>query len=116
MAVYFAAITGIFPEGGRSSVESEFLGLGARILDYGYHLILPTVVLRNGSVAGMMRIMRANFIDYMQAEFATTARAKGLAERVIMFKHILRNAINPLITAFGYSLPVCSQERCSLKM
>ncbi|MCH2074018.1 MAG: ABC transporter permease subunit [Puniceicoccaceae bacterium] len=103
LAVYFAAITGIFPEGGRSSVESEFLGLGARILDYGYHLILPTVVLGIGSVAGMMRIMRANFIDYMQAEFATTARAKGLAERVIMFKHILRNAINPLITAFGYS-------------
>ena len=103
LAVYFAAITGIFPEGGRSSVESEFLGLGARILDYGYHLILPTVVLGIGSVAGMMRIMRANFIDYMHAEFATTARAKGLAERVIMFKHILRNAINPLITAFGYS-------------
>jgi hypothetical protein len=51
----------------------------------------------------MMRIMRANFIDYMQAEFATTARAKGVAERVIMFKHVLRNAINPLITAFGYS-------------
>ena len=103
LAVYFAAITGIFPEGGRSSVESEFLGLGARILDYGYHLILPTVVLGIGSVAGMMRIMRANFIDYMQAEFATTARAKGVAERVIMFKHVLRNAINPLITAFGYS-------------
>ena len=103
LAVYFAAITGIFPEGGRTSVESEFLGIGARILDYGYHLILPTVVLGIGSVAGMMRIMRANFIDYMQAEFATTARAKGLAERVIMFKHVLRNAINPLITAFGYS-------------
>ena len=51
----------------------------------------------------MMRVMRANFIDYMQAEFATTARAKGLAELVIMFKHVLRNAINPLITAFGYS-------------
>ncbi len=63
LAVYFAAITGIFPEGGRSSVESEFLGLGARTLDYGYHLILPTVVLGIGSVAGMMRIMRANFID-----------------------------------------------------
>ena len=103
LAVYFAAITGIFPEGGRSSVESEFLGLGTRILDYGYHLILPTVVLGIGSVAGMMRIMRGNFIDYMQAEFATTARAKGLAERVVMFRHVLRNAINPLITAFGYS-------------
>jgi ABC-type dipeptide/oligopeptide/nickel transport system permease subunit len=103
LAVYFAAITGIFPEGGRSSVESEFYTLGPRLLDYAYHLILPTIVLGIGSVAGMMRIMRANFIDYMQAEFATTARAKGLRERVIMFKHVLRNAINPLITSFGYS-------------
>lgn len=103
LAVYFAAVTGIFPEGGRSSVESEFFSFGPRMLDYAYHLILPTIVLGIGSVAGMMRIMRANFIDYMQAEFATTARAKGLRERVIMFKHVLRNAINPLITSFGYA-------------
>ncbi|MGB0333739.1 MAG: ABC transporter permease subunit [Opitutales bacterium] len=103
LAVYFAAITGLFPEGGRSSVESEFYRFGPSLLDYAYHLILPTIVLGIGSVAGMMRIMRANFIDYMQAEFATAARAKGLRERVIMFKHVLRNAINPLITSFGYS-------------
>ncbi|MFP4070097.1 MAG: ABC transporter permease subunit [Opitutales bacterium] len=103
LAVYFAAVTGIFPEGGRSSVESEFYPFGLRLVDYAYHLILPTIVLGIGSVAGMMRIMRANFIDYMRAEFATTARAKGLRERVVMFKHVLRNAINPLITSFGYS-------------
>lgn len=103
LAVYFAAITGLFPEGGRSSVESEFYPWALQWLDYAYHLILPTLVLGVGSVAGMMRIMRANFIDYMRAEFATTARAKGLRERVIMFKHVLRNAINPLITSFGYS-------------
>ena len=103
LAVYFASITGLFPEGGRSSVESEFYPWALQWMDYAYHLILPTLVLGVGSVAGMMRIMRANFIDYMRAEFATTARAKGLRERVIMFRHILRNAINPLITSFGYS-------------
>ncbi|MGJ8650659.1 MAG: ABC transporter permease subunit [Opitutaceae bacterium] len=103
LAVYAASITGLFPVGGRSSVESEFFPPALQLLDYAYHLILPTLVLGIGSVAGMMRIMRANFIDYMQAEFATTARAKGLRERVIMFKHVLRNAINPLITSFGYS-------------
>lgn len=103
LAVYFAAVTGLFPEGGRSSVESEFYPFAFQLADYAYHLILPTIVLGIGSVAGMMRIMRANFIDYMQAEFATTARAKGVRERVIMFKHVLRNAINPLITSFGYS-------------
>lgn len=103
LAVYFAAVTGIFPEGGRSSVESEFYPFGLKALDHAYHLILPSIVLGIGGVAGMMRVMRANFIDYMQAEFATSARAKGLRERVIMFKHVLRNAINPLITSFGYS-------------
>ncbi|WP_269525427.1 ABC transporter permease subunit [Coraliomargarita parva] len=103
LAVYFASVTGIFPEGGRSSVESEFYPAALKLADYAYHLILPTIVLGIGSVAGMMRIMRANFIDYMQAEFATTARAKGLRERVVMFKHVLRNAINPLITSFGYA-------------
>lgn len=103
LAVYFAAATGLFPEGGRSSVASEFYPFSLRIADYAYHLILPTIVLGIGSVAGMMRVMRGNFIDYMRAEFATTARAKGLRECVIMFKHVLRNAINPLITSFGYT-------------
>lgn len=103
LAVYAASVTGWFPVGGRSSVESEFYPAALQIADYAYHLILPTIVLGIGSVAGMMRIMRANFIDYMQAEFAITARAKGMRERVIMFKHVLRNAVNPLITSFGYS-------------
>ena len=51
----------------------------------------------------MMRIMRANFLDYLRVEFVTTARAKGVPEGVVMFKHVLRNAINPLITAFGFA-------------
>jgi len=103
LAVYFAAVTGLFPTGGLTSLDAEFLGPTARLLDMAHHLILPTIVLGIGSVAGMMRILRANFIDYMQAEFATTARAKGLRERVIMFKHVLRNAINPLITSLGFA-------------
>jgi ABC-type dipeptide/oligopeptide/nickel transport system permease component len=65
--------------------------------------VLPTIVLGASGVAGMMRIMRANFLDYMRAEFVTAARAKGLSEGKVMFKHVLRNAINPLITAFGFA-------------
>ena len=103
LAVYFAASTGLLPTGGLTSIDSEFMSVGARLLDMAYHLILPTIVLGIGSVAGMMRILRANFIDYMQAEFATTARAKGLSERIVMFRHVLRNAINPLITSLGFA-------------
>ena len=80
LAVYFAAVTGLFPEGGRSSVESEFLPMGLQMVDYLHHLILPTIVLGIGGIAGTMRIMRANFIDSMRAEFVTTARAKGLRD------------------------------------
>ncbi|MEO0795124.1 MAG: ABC transporter permease subunit [Verrucomicrobiota bacterium] len=103
LAVYFAAVTGWFPVGGRTAIGSEFYSAPVQLADLAYHLILPTIVLGIGSVASMMRIMRANFIDYMQQEFATTARAKGLSEKVVMFKHVLRNAINPLITALGFA-------------
>ena len=104
LAVYFAAKTGWFPTGGRSSLSSDFMPLLPRLGDYAYHLILPTFVLGVGSIAGMMRVMRANFLDYLRAEFVTTARAKGLRENVIMFRHVLRNAINPLLTSLGFAL------------
>lgn len=103
LAVFFAARTGWFPTGGLTSIDHEFLSPPARVVDMAYHLILPTVVLGASMIAGMMRIMRANFLDYLRAEFVNTARAKGLPEGVVMFKHVLRNAINPLITAFGFA-------------
>ena len=76
---------------------------GGQVLDRAHHLILPTLALGIGSIASIMRIMRANFLDTMGAEFVTTARAKGLREVVVMFKHVLRNAINPLISSFGFA-------------
>lgn len=104
LAVYFAATTGWFPTGGRSSIASDFMPAWARIGDYAWHLILPAFVLGVGSIASMMRIMRANFLDYLRADFVNTARAKGLPEGVVMFRHVLRNAINPLLTALGFAL------------
>ncbi len=103
LAVFLAARTGWFPTGGLTAINHEFLSPFGQLLDYAYHLILPTVVLGVGMIAGVMRIMRANFLDYMRAEFVNTARAKGLPEGKVMFKHVLRNAINPLITAFGFA-------------
>ena len=103
LAVFFAAATGLLPTGGLTSIDHAFMGPGARLADVARHLVLPTLVLGLGSVAGMMRILRANFIDFMHADFATTARAKGLRERTVRFKHVLRNAINPLITSLGFA-------------
>lgn len=103
LAVYFAAETGLFPTGGRSAFNSDFLSPAARFGDYAWHLVLPTIVLGLGGVAGSMRIMRSSMLDYLRAEFVTTARAKGVPEGRVLFLHVLRNAINPLITHFGFA-------------
>lgn len=103
IAVFFAARTGWFPTGGLTSIDHEFLSGWQQIVDYLRHLVLPTLVLAFGGVAGMMRLMRANMLDYLRAEFVTTARAKGVPEGRVIFNHVLRNAINPLITVFGFA-------------
>lgn len=103
LLVFFAAQTGWFPLGGATSIDYDYLSLGGQLADRAHHLILPTLALGIGSIASIMRIMRANFLDTIRSGFVTTARAKGLSERVVMFKHALRNAINPLISAFGFA-------------
>lgn len=103
MLVFLAAQTGWFPLGGATSIGHDYLGFWGQLWDRLYHLLLPTVALGIGSVASIMRIMRSNFLDVIRSDFVTTARAKGLQENVIMFKHVLRNAINPLVSAFGFA-------------
>lgn len=103
LLVFFAAQTGWFPMGGATSIEYEYMSWFEQMLDRAHHLILPTVALGIGSIASIMRIMRANFLDTIRAGFVTTARAKGQREFIVMFKHVLRNAINPLVSAFGFA-------------
>lgn len=103
LAVLFAAVSGILPTGGQMSILHEFMSPLGRAADYLEHLILPALVLSIGSIASILRVMRGNFLDYSHAEFVTTARAKGLDENTIMFGHVLRNALNPVITSFGFA-------------
>ena len=103
LAVLFAAVSGWFPTGGQMSILHEFMTPFERFCDYINHLILPTLVLSLGSIASIMRVMRGNFLDFSKLDFVTTARAKGLSENAIMFKHVLRNALNPIITSFGFA-------------
>lgn len=103
LAVLFAAVTGVLPTGGQTSIMYEFMSPAAKLGDYLRHLILPTLVLSVGSIASIMRVMRGNFLDYSKLDFVTTARAKGLSENAIMFKHVLRNALNPIITSLGFA-------------
>jgi len=105
LLLYMAMKTGWFPVGGMYSINYESLSLGGKIWDRIYYLILPTIVLGTAGMAGLVRQMRGNLLDYLKADFIITARAKGLSERVVILKHAVRNAVNPLITLFGFALP-----------
>lgn len=105
LLLYMAMKSGWFPVGGMYSINYESLSLGGKIWDRIYYLILPTIVLGTAGMAGLVRQMRGNLLDYLKADFVITARAKGLSERVVILKHAVRNAVNPLITLFGFSLP-----------
>jgi peptide/nickel transport system permease protein len=104
LALWFAAATGWFPVGGAQSPVYDLMTPLQQFGDRAYHLVLPALVLAASSLAGIMRQMRSNLLDTLRAEYVTAARAKGLAEGWVIYKHALRNAINPLLTIFGYSL------------
>ena len=69
------------------------------------HLILPIAVASFGSLAGLSRYMRSTMLEVIGQDYITTARAKGLPERVVILRHALRNALLPVITLLGFSLP-----------
>lgn len=104
LMMFFAAKTGWFPVGGMRDLDWEYYSTGGKILDILHHLTLPAIVLGTIPMAGRMRQMRANLLDVLRVDYVTTARAKGLNENVVIWKHAVRNAINPLITLFGFTL------------
>jgi len=104
LMMYLAAKTGWLPVGGMHSLDYDDLSWGGKMLDLGRHLFLPALVLGTVPLAGRMRQMRANLLDVLRLDYVTTARAKGLAEGKVVWKHAVRNAINPLITLFGLTL------------
>lgn len=104
LALMLAASTGWFPVGGAQSALYDLMSPSEKFWNRAQHLVLPTIVLAASSLAGIMRYMRSNLLDTLRAEFVTTARAKGMSEGWVVYKHALRNAINPLLTIFGYSL------------
>ncbi|MGM3306755.1 ABC transporter permease [Anabaena sp. WFMT] len=103
--LFFAQITTpLFPVGNMTSIDhAELTGLG-KIVDIGWHMILPLIALSITSFAGLQRIMRGQLLDVLRQDYIQTARAKGLPENRVIYVHALRNAINPLITLLGFEL------------
>lgn len=102
LLLIFAVKTGWFPIGGLTSSNFLEMTLGQKILDISKHLILPVTVLFTVSLAGLQRQMRANLLDVMDSDYVKFARAKGISEFKVIFKHALRNAVNPMITLLGF--------------
>jgi peptide/nickel transport system permease protein len=95
--------SGLFPLGGIESENAASLGFFGQFWDRILHLVLPVTVLTVGGLAGLQRLMRGNLLDVLNAEYIRTARAKGLPERTVVWKHGVRNAINPLISLMGFT-------------
>lgn len=94
------------PATGMTSVGYEFMGFSGRMMDRLEHLILPVTALGIGNAAGVARYMRGSMLEVIHQDYIRTARAKGLSERAVVFKHALRNAMIPIITLLGLYLPV----------
>ncbi len=106
LMLYFGVDLGWLPISGIHSLMGyDEMSWWQKALDWGTHLILPVFVSAIGGLAGLSRYTRSSMLEVMRQDYITTARAKGLPERDVIYRHALRNALLPLITILGLSLP-----------
>jgi peptide/nickel transport system permease protein len=96
---------GLLPISGIKSLEFEKFSLFEKIIDIARHLVLPVFVSTFGSLAGISRYMRSNMLLVLRQDYIRTARAKGLKEKEVIYKHALKNALLPVVTILGLSVP-----------
>jgi len=104
LALMLALTTKWFPVGDMRALNWEELSVWGQFTDRLWHVILPASVIGLTSVAIYMRQMRGQMVETMSSDYVRTARAKGVPHHRVLFVHALRNAINPLVTLFGFSL------------
>ncbi len=100
--------TGVYGLGVGGLLNNRFIGTPwtfAKFLNLLWHIWPAWVVIGTSGIAGLLRYMRGMLLDNLSLPYVQTARAKGLSERVVIYKHAVRNAINPLVSMLGMSLP-----------
>ena len=102
LMLIFAVKTGLFPVGGLTSYDFNEMSLIGKFVDISKHIALPAIVLFTISLSGLQRQMRANMLEVLDSDYIKFARAKGISETKVIFKHALRNAVNPMITLLGF--------------
>ncbi len=102
---FFGVRLGWVPVSGITSLDFENFTIFRKILDLSHHLILPVLVASLGGLAGISRYTRQSMLNVIHADYIRTARAKGLSEHTVIYRHALKNALLPIITIIGLSIP-----------
>lgn len=105
LILFFCRFLGWFPAGGMASPDAAFLPWPQQLLDRLHHLALPVLLLGPGSAMGTARYLRNSLVEVLAQDYVLAARAKGLPERIVQWKHALRNGLLPVITLAGLSFP-----------
>ena len=100
LQLLFAVKLGWLPSAGKQAAE------GGGTLDLLRHLVLPAITIAIGSIAGWSRYVRSSTLEVLGQDFVRTARAKGLREQAVVVRHVLRNALIPLVTVVGIDVPL----------
>jgi peptide/nickel transport system permease protein len=105
LMLLFGVHLGLLPISGIQSVEVQDMTPLERLLDWTHHLILPVALSAFGGVAGLSRYCRTSMLEVIRQDYIRTARAKGLGEGTVILRHALRNALMPVVTILGLSVP-----------
>lgn len=105
LMILFGLKLGWFPISGVYSLNFDELSFFGKIIDVAHHLVLPVVTLSLLGLASLSRYMRSSMLEVIRQQYIDAARARGLSERTVIFKHALRNALLPIITILGLSVP-----------
>ena len=105
LKLVFSVHLGWFDLYGLVGRNYEYLDAFGQIMDKATHLVLPVTTLTVISMGGLMRYTRTNMLEVLNADYIRTARAKGLSEKVVIYKHAFRNTLIPTVTILGGSLP-----------
>jgi peptide/nickel transport system permease protein len=102
---WFGVTLRVLPVAGLSALDHEALPAAARVLDTARHLVLPVAVSALTGLAGVSRLMHGSLVETLRQNYVRTARAKGLPEHAVLYGHALRNALLPVATVVGLSIP-----------
>ncbi|MEE8484711.1 MAG: ABC transporter permease, partial [Nitrospinota bacterium] len=105
LMILFGVELGWLPISGIRSINHELFSTWGKFIDYVRHLTLPILLSSLTSLAFLSRITRQNMLEVIRQDYVMTAKAKGCSENTVIYKHALRNALLPIVTIIGLSIP-----------